>query len=180
LATLVQRTYTRSEVCHGTVFVCLSVRQLQAGFLSKLSNGSSWFSVQRSCQKGFRIPPNTGLPCGTLSITINLYLISRGEGLSHSCSPKCCQLVILKLIHTATPDTTKLSCLCRVRFGGVNWIPDNSRLSTTENLKSEHVQSNRPIHTATRQHCRACLSTAAAGTQARQAARPPTRSDVVR
>ena len=56
----------------------------------------------------------------------------------------------LKLIHTATPDTTKLSCLCRVRFGGVNWIPDNSRLSPTENLKSEHVQSTKcPIHTAT-------------------------------
>ena len=29
---------------------------------------------------------------------------------------------ILKLIHTATPDTTKLSCQCRGRFGGVNWI----------------------------------------------------------
>jgi len=47
------------------------------------------------------------------------------------------------LIHTATPDTTKLSCLCRVCFGGVNWIPDNSRLSLTENLKSELVQSIR-------------------------------------
>jgi len=35
---------------------------------------------------------------------------------------------ILKLIHTAaTPNMTKLSCLCRVRFGGVNWIPDNSK-----------------------------------------------------
>jgi len=45
-----------------------------------------------------------------------------------------------KLFHTATPDMTKLSCLCRVRFGGVNWIPDNSRLSPTENLKSEHVK----------------------------------------
>ena len=56
---------------------------------------------------------------------------------------------VLKLIHAATPDTTKLFCLCRVRFGGVNWIPDNSRLSPTENLKSEHVQSNRPIHTGT-------------------------------
>ena len=26
----------------------------------------------------------------------------------------------LKLIHTATPDTTKLSCLCCVSFGGMN------------------------------------------------------------
>ena len=55
----------------------------------------------------------------------------------------------LKLIHTATSDTTKLSCLCRVRSGGVNWIPDNSRLSPTENLQSEHVKDNCPIHTGT-------------------------------
>ena len=53
--------------------------------------------------------------------------------------------MLLKLIHAATPNTTKLSCPCRVRFGGVNWIPDNSRLLPTENLKSEHVQSNRPL-----------------------------------
>ena len=56
---------------------------------------------------------------------------------------------LLQLIHTATPDTTKLSCLCRGRFGGVNWIPDNSRLSPAGSLKSEHVQNNRPIHTGT-------------------------------
>ena len=62
----------------------------------------------------------------------------------------CAVNIPLKLIHTATPDTTKLSRLCRLRFGGVNWIPDNSKLSPTENLlKSEHVQSNRPIHTGT-------------------------------
>jgi len=54
-----------------------------------------------------------------------------------------------RLVHTATPDTTRLSCRCRVRLGGVNWIPtDNSRLSPTENnLKSERVESNRPTHT---------------------------------
>jgi len=57
---------------------------------------------------------------------------------------------VVKLIRTATPDTTKLSCPCRVRFGGVNWIPDNSRLSPTKNPpKSEHVNSNCAIHTAT-------------------------------
>ena len=56
---------------------------------------------------------------------------------------------LTKADHTATPDTTKLSCLCRVHFGGVNWIPDNSRLSPTENLRSEHVNSNYPIHTTT-------------------------------
>ena len=52
------------------------------------------------------------------------------------------QNTVLKLIHTATPDTTKLSCLCLVRLGAVNWIADNSRLSPTENLTSEHVNSN--------------------------------------
>jgi len=57
------------------------------------------------------------------------------------------RVTVLKRIHTATRSTTKLSCLCRVRFSGVNWIPDNSRLSPTENLKSEHVHSNRPAHT---------------------------------
>ena len=120
--------------------------------------------------------------------------------------PSHTQARSLKLIHTATPDTTKLSCLCRVRFGGVNWIPDNSRLSPTENLKPEQVQSNSPIHTGTPgttqtgPSCRvwcgcetesarppdkcvlnrsasggrssACLSTATAATQARQAATP--------
>jgi len=130
-----------------------------------------------------------------------------------------------KLIHNHTAAT----CLCRVRLGCVNWIPDNSRLSPTENLQHEHVRSNRP-HRHTRHdtdktvlsrlvwrcepsppdkcvqrrsvsgsagtagatagrtptqnalvgppqftpphHCRACLSTAAAATQARQAATP--------
>jgi len=27
------------------------------------------------------------------------------------------------------PDTTKLSWLHRVRFGGVNWIPDNKTVA---------------------------------------------------
>jgi len=42
-------------------------------------------------------------------------------------------------------------------LGGVNWILDNSRQSPTENMKSEHVNSNCPIHIATpdrhRQDC---------------------------
>jgi len=42
------------------------------------------------------------------------------------------RLTVLKPIHTATPDTTQLSCLCRVRFSGLDWIPDNSRLSPTK------------------------------------------------
>jgi len=52
-------------------------------------------------------------------------------------------------IHTATPDPTKQSCLRPVCLGGVNWIPDNSRLSPTGSLKSEHANSNCPIHSAT-------------------------------
>ena len=58
---------------------------------------------------------------------------------------------VLKLVHTtAAPHPRKLSCPCRDRFGGVNWIPDNSGMCRpTENLKSEHVQSNRPIHIGT-------------------------------
>ena len=55
----------------------------------------------------------------------------------------------LQLVHSSAPRTTKLSCLCRVRFGGVNWILDNSRLSPVECLKSEHVNRNCPVHTAT-------------------------------
>ena len=43
------------------------------------------------------------------------------------CAPpllRCLCSAALKRIHTATPDTTKLSCLCRVRFGGANWSAD--------------------------------------------------------
>ena len=47
------------------------------------------------------------------------------------------------------PDPTNQSCLCRVCLGSVKWIPDSSRLSPTENMKSEqHTSSNCP-HTAT-------------------------------
>jgi len=56
---------------------------------------------------------------------------------------------LIRCIRSATPDTTKLSCLCRARFGSANCITDNSRLSSTEKLKSEHINSYRPIHTAT-------------------------------
>ena len=33
----------------------------------------------------------------------------------------------------------------------MSWIPDNSRLSATENLKSEHVRSN-PVQTGNTRH----------------------------
>ena len=62
---------------------------------------------------------------------------------------RCLAAIAFKLFYTATPDTTKLSRLCCVRFGAVNWIPDDSRLSPTENLRSEHVHVNCPIHTPT-------------------------------
>jgi len=41
-----------------------------------------------------------------------------------------------ELIYTATADTTKLSCLCRVRFGGVNWM-GSRQLKTVADRKSE-------------------------------------------
>jgi len=66
-------------------------------------------------------------------------------------SPITVATCVLRVIYTAMPDTTKLSCLCRVRFGGVNWIPDDSGLSPTENLKSEHVSSIIVQFTALRQ-----------------------------
>jgi len=47
-----------------------------------------------------------------------------------------------------TRSTTQ-SCLRRVCLCGVNWILDNSAQSPTENLKSEHVNSNCPIQTDT-------------------------------
>ena len=47
--------------------------------------------------------------------------------------------------HARHDDKTVLSV--SRPFRRVNWIPDNSRLSPTEDLKSEHVQSNCPIHT---------------------------------
>ena len=51
------------------------------------------------------------------------------------------------IIHTARHYKTVLSVtLCRVGFGSVNWIHDNSRLSPTEN--SERVNSTCSIHTA--------------------------------
>jgi len=56
---------------------------------------------------------------------------------------------VLHPIHIATPDPTKKSCLCCVCLGGVKCILGNSRLSPTENRKSEHVSSNCPVHTAT-------------------------------
>ena len=68
-----------------------------------------------------------------------------------------------KLIHTTRPDHTKQSCLCRVCFSGVNWIPDNWRLSPTENMKSEHVNGNCSIHTAWHDTDRTVLSCLAGG-----------------
>ena len=92
----------------------------------------------------------------TAALDYNTGLNTRPTRHFHFCQPVCpSHDKHLQLIHTATPDKTKLSCLCRVRFGSVNWIPDNSRLPTTGNLKSEHVKSNCPIahQTRHRQHC---------------------------
>jgi len=42
-------------------------------------------------------------------------------------SSKCKQRQADLQLNIAAPDATKLSRLRRVRFGGANWIPDNSR-----------------------------------------------------
>ena len=52
----------------------------------------------------------------------------------------------LKLIHTATTDTSKLSCLCQLRRCEL----DFRQLKTIADiLKSEHIQSNHSVHTVT-------------------------------
>ena len=65
------------------------------------------------------------------------------------CVPAACTHTSIKAIFTPPRQTRQNSCLCRVHFGGVIWILDNSRLSPTENVKSGRVQSNCPIHTGT-------------------------------
>ena len=91
---------------------------------------------------------------------------------------------VLKLIHTATPDKTKLSCLCRFRFGAVNWI-----VKTVADWKFEvrtRSQQSSNLHRDTRDDktvapaCRPSPRRRRPGRQLRLAARPPTRSDVVR
>ena len=91
------------------------------------------------------------------------------------CDQRVCMPVgLLKLIYSATPVTAKLSCLCRARFGGVNWIPDNSRLSLWQKIWSLNtliaIVQFTPPHQI-KQDCHACPSTAAA-TQARQSVTP--------
>ena len=62
----------------------------------------------------------------------------------YCCSWHCCGL--LKLIHIASRQARHNKTVLSVSRG-VNWIPDNSRLSVAEDSKAEHVQSHRPIHT---------------------------------
>ena len=52
-------------------------------------------------------------------------------------------------LHHHAIDPTKQFCSCRVSFGSVNWILDNSKAVSDRNLKSAHVNSNCTIHTAT-------------------------------
>jgi len=73
-------------------------------------------------------------------------------------------------------DTTKLSCLCRVRFGGVNWIPDSYRLSALRqswsflrNWKRRSLQEVRIIATY------AARTVCAAGSIKRLSVRPSVR-----
>ena len=87
-----------------------------------------------------------------------LSLIYRKENTDRTVALDDQSEISFSISHIATPDTTKLSCLCRVRFGGVNWIPDNSRLSPIENVKSVNtfraiVQFTPAHQTRYRQDC---------------------------
>ena len=106
------------------------------------------------------------------------------------CSYQCVLVVFVKweLIHTATPDTTQTGLFCRVWCGGVNWVGPTARQVRSVLCRSVSGGAVRPPDALrrrthlpggqftpphqTRQDCRACLSTAAAATQARQAATP--------
>jgi len=59
-----------------------------------------------------------------------------------------CNTYPIHAICQARPDKTVLSVSCLTRR--YEWIPEDARLSPTENLKSEHGNSNCPIYTATR------------------------------
>ena len=87
-----------------------------------------------------------------------LSLIYRTENTDRTVAVDDQSEISFSISHIATPDKTKLSCLCRVRFGGVNWIPDNSRLSPIENVKSVNtfraiVQFTPAHQTRYRQDC---------------------------
>jgi len=72
------------------------------------------------------------------------------------CAPpllRCLCSAALKRIHTATPDTTKLSCLCRVRFGGANWSADR-QLKTVAGRKFEVRTRLEQSSNSHRQHAR--------------------------
>jgi len=133
---------------------------MQNETFKKGRNQFSWFCATEYCHRataerwgaGCLSPQLRYLRLGDFTDQCSLFifcgLTDRIEQFLGHC--RCSNLVSEKQsIHTAMSDTTKLSCLCRVRFGGVNWIPDNSILSLTENWKSEHVNSNCPIHTTT-------------------------------
>jgi len=89
-----------------------------------------------------RRPPSSSRDSLNTTAAIIIVIIN-GTGCMARCRQYIRYVYVLKLIHTATPpDTTKLSCLCSVRIGGVNLIRYYSRLSPTENLKYERVNSN--------------------------------------
>jgi len=80
------------------------------------------------------------------------------------------------------PDATKLSRPCRVRFDGVNWIPDNSEdcRRPTERTKCEHVHSDRPVSSHRHDRDRTILSCLAAGVNRASQSPGSSRSRTVR
>jgi len=77
-------------------------------------------------------------------------VVTREKNNSNNSTDETQQLILLlKLIHTATPDTKKLCCLCRDRLRCELDSRRNSRLSPAENFKSDHVQIYRLIRAGT-------------------------------
>jgi len=66
--------------------------------------------------------------------------------------------LLLCPLHTATPDTTKQSCLCRVGRGGVNWTVlllkrSDFNCSVGDSLELSRIQFTPPRQTRRGQDC---------------------------
>jgi len=97
----------------------------------------SFQNLQKFWTKLYSVTQRTGLWSDMTSVdTItqcredwsSASVVTREKNNSNNSTDETQQLILLlKLIHTATPDTKKLCCLCRDRLRGVNWIPDETQ-----------------------------------------------------